>query len=63
MYKKPLMPLKLIAPTGLLLLSASFFIKHFIAIADFADGLLKGIGIGMILFSLINQWHMKNTGE
>ncbi len=46
-------------PVGLLLLAASFILKHFFILPDFVDGFLKGIGIGIIFISLIKQWYMK----
>ena len=61
MYNKPLLPIKLMAPIGLFLLSAGILIKHFAAVPDFIDGFLKGIGIGMIFFSLVYQWYAKRN--
>lgn len=40
---------------GLLVMSLSFVLSHFITINDFLDGLIKGIGIGLIIYSLIIQ--------
>ncbi|WP_281323041.1 hypothetical protein [Flavobacterium aestivum] len=38
---------------GALLLSATFVLRHYFAINDFSDGILKGIGIGLMIYSLI----------
>ncbi|MDP9079421.1 MAG: hypothetical protein M3O71_18470 [Bacteroidota bacterium] len=56
---KSIIPLKFMLPVGLLLLAASFILKHFFILPDFVDGFLKGIGIGIIFISLIKQWYMK----
>jgi len=40
---------------GLLVMSLSFVLSHFITVNDFFDGLFKGIGIGLIIYSLIIQ--------
>jgi|GEM_PF-6056601 len=47
-------PVKLAAIIGLILLPASFVIKHYWhAEPDGADGLIKGAAIGLLLISLI----------
>jgi hypothetical protein len=50
---KPVIPLRFLLPIGLFLLSASFMVKHFVTLPDFANGLLIGVGIGIIFLSLI----------
>ncbi|SHN11620.1 hypothetical protein [Mucilaginibacter sp. OK098] len=60
---KPLIPVKFIIPLGLLLLSASFILKQFFVLPDFADGFLKGAGIGIILIAFIKQWYVKQSNS
>ena len=60
---KPIIPVRFLLPIGLLLLSASFILKHFFVLPDFADGFLKGIGIGIIFISLIRQWYLKQSNS
>jgi hypothetical protein len=43
---------KILLPIGLLLISLTFVVDHFIKLGDFTDGVLKGLGIGIILVSL-----------
>jgi hypothetical protein len=50
---KPVIPLRFLLPIGLLLISASFIINHFVVIHDFAHGLLMGVGIGITFLSLV----------
>ncbi|NCD69378.1 hypothetical protein [Mucilaginibacter agri] len=58
---KPLLPVRFLIPIGLLIISASFVVKHFAAVPDFADGFLKGIGIGILVLSLIFLSRSKQT--
>ncbi|WP_428328976.1 hypothetical protein [Mucilaginibacter sp.] len=58
---KPIIPVKYLLALGLLLLSASFILKHYFALPDFADGFLKGTGIGIIMLVLIRQWYLKRS--
>ena len=58
---RPLFPVKYMLPAGLLLISASFILSHFVAMPDFVDGMLKGAGIGIIFLSLINGKAIKKT--
>jgi len=58
---KPIIPFRFLLPIGLLLLTASFFFKQFLVLPDFADGFLKGLGIGLIFISLIRQWYIKRS--
>jgi len=50
---KPVIPIRYLLPVGLLMLSASFIIKHIFTLPDFADGFIKGAGIGVIFLSLV----------
>jgi hypothetical protein len=43
----------LLLPIGLLLMSSTFVIQHFSKVSDFTDGLLKGVGIGLMLLALL----------
>lgn len=52
-------PARLMAAMGLIIISASFFVRHYTQMPDFADGLMKGIGIGMIVVALIKQTRLK----
>lgn len=38
---------------GALLMSMTLILKHYFTINDFLDGLLKGVGIGLMIYSLI----------
>jgi hypothetical protein len=38
---------------GILLMSMSFIISHYIALPDFTDGLIKGVAIGLMIVSLV----------
>lgn len=60
---KAIIPLKFMLPFGLFLLAGSFILKHFFALPDFADGFLKGAGIGIIFLSLIKQWYIKRENS
>lgn len=60
---KPIIAVKFIIPIGLLLLSTSFIIEHFFIVPDFFDGILKGVGIGIILLALIKQGSVKRSGS
>lgn len=40
-------------PIGLLVMSAPFVINRFTEISDFDDGILRGIGVGLILLALL----------
>jgi len=50
-------------PAGLLLISASLILRHFVTMPDFADGIFKGVGIGFIFLSLIKSKTIKRAGE
>jgi hypothetical protein len=43
----------IILAIGVFLLSATFVLRHYFTINDFSDGILKGIGIGLMIYSLI----------
>jgi hypothetical protein len=58
---RPVIPIRFLLPIGLLLLPASFIIKRLFNIPDFADGLLYGIGFGIIILSLIRKSKSKQT--
>lgn len=60
---KPLTRVKYMLSTGLLLISASFIFSRFFAMPDFADGLLKGVGIGLIFLSMIRSRDIKSAGR
>ena len=60
---KPLIPLKFMLPSGLFIIAISFILTHFLNIPDWANGFLKGMGIGIIGISLIKQWYVKRTQE
>ena len=59
--RKPLLPLRLVLPIGIMLFSGSFVLKYFGLITDFVNGLMLGLGIGMIAGSLIKKWHLKRS--
>ena len=40
---------------GLFIISGSTIVSHYLHISDFADGFLKGIGLGLILVSLFSK--------
>lgn len=46
---------KFFLPIGLLCLSISFVVKHFLNVPDVFDGFCKGIGIGLILLALFSK--------
>jgi len=52
MNKQKSNPAFLFLAIGLLFTSATFFLQRLINVTDFADGALKGIGIGLILLAL-----------
>jgi hypothetical protein len=58
---KPLLPLRLVLLIGLLLFFGSFVLKHFGLIPDFVDGLMLGLGVGMIAGLLIKKWYVKKA--
>lgn len=37
--------------TGLLIMSASFILRHYVELTDATDGYIKGVGLGFILLS------------
>ena len=45
----------LLLPVGMLFMSATLIISHFIKLTDFAQGCLNGVGLGIMLLSLILQ--------
>lgn len=56
MERKPLMPLKMMLPIGLLLIAGTSIINRFVVVLpDFATGSLMGIGIGLMIVSIIKQ--------
>lgn len=59
---RPLFPVKYMLPVGLLLISASFILSHFVAMPDFWDGMLKGVGIGIVFLSLTKGRAVKKAG-
>jgi hypothetical protein len=42
---------RILFATGLFCMSASFIVSHVLHLNDFFDGLLKGVGLGLMLFS------------
>jgi hypothetical protein len=38
---------------GVLLMSLSFILKHYIALTDLIDGLIKGVALGLMIVSLV----------
>jgi len=52
---------RLLLPIGLLLISASFIIKHFMDVPDFIDGFLKGVGIGLLILALRASQKMRKA--
>ncbi len=48
---------------GLLLISASLILSHFVTMPDFVDGALKGVGIGIIFLSLIKSKTIKRAEQ
>ena len=57
------LPLKyrLMLPLGLLLISASMIVAHFFKIEDSYRGGIIGIGIGLIIISMIKQRRLKHN--
>lgn len=43
----------LLLTIGALLMSMTLILKQYFAINDFWDGILKGVGIGLMLYSII----------
>jgi len=43
----------LLLPLGLLLMSCTYILSHFIVVPDALDGFLKGVGIGLMILSLV----------
>ena len=60
---KPLFPVKYMLPVGLLVISASLILSHFVKMPDFVDGALKGVGIGVIFLSLIKSKALKKAEQ
>ena len=56
---KPVLPLRFLLPIGLLILSAGLMLRHFATLPDFANGLLMGVGIGILVLSLIYKGKVK----
>jgi hypothetical protein len=54
--------ISILLPIGLLLVSGVSFITHLakLEVPDFADGFIKGIGIGLMILALVMQ---KFTGS
>jgi hypothetical protein len=50
---KPVLPLRFLLPAGLFILSAGLMLRHFASLPDFANGILMGVGIGILVLSLI----------
>lgn len=44
---------------GTLFMSSTLVIRHYVHVTDFIDGILKGIGIGLMILALINQKKIK----
>lgn len=55
--------LRLMLPLGLLLISASMVVSHFFNINDSLRGFMVGVGIGLMITSLIKQRKMKRLAE
>jgi hypothetical protein len=54
--------LRQLSALGLFILAASFFVKHIVpSLPDFAYGLMKGAGIGLIGLSVIKQLQLKRN--
>jgi hypothetical protein len=54
--------LRQLSALGLFILAASFFVKHIApSLPDFADGLMKGAGIGLVGLSVIKQLQLKRN--
>ncbi|ASU33513.1 hypothetical protein MuYL_1615 [Mucilaginibacter xinganensis] len=60
---KPVIAYKYIVAIGLLLLSASLVLKHYFVLPDFADGFLKGTGIGVLLLALVKKQRVKQSNN
>lgn len=45
----------MLIPLGLLIIAGSSIISHYFPLNDFINGSCKGIGIGIMLFALIDR--------
>ncbi len=45
---------------GTLFMSATLVVRHYTPVTDFIDGILKGIGVGLMILALIKQKKMKS---
>jgi hypothetical protein len=62
MEDRKIMPVKLFAPVGLLLICGSNLVNRFITpMPDFVMGSLMGIGIGLMIMSIIKFKRSKAT--
>ncbi|MDT3401386.1 hypothetical protein [Mucilaginibacter terrae] len=55
------LPIRLLMPAGLFIISASFIVGHYTALPDFANGLLLGVGIGLIFLSVMGNFRGKQV--
>ena len=45
---------------GALLMSLTLILKHYIAVTDIIDGFLKGVGLGLMILSLVLRFKKNN---
>ncbi|MEQ8424145.1 MAG: hypothetical protein RIA63_05505 [Cyclobacteriaceae bacterium] len=48
---------------GILTSNVTFFIRHFLDVNDFVDGVLKGIGIGLMILVLVRVSRQKKLEQ
>jgi hypothetical protein len=60
---KPILPLRFLFPVGLLILAASFVLKHFVPVSDVADGFMKGLSISILIMSIASYAHRKSAPQ
>jgi hypothetical protein len=53
MNNLPPLRMRLLIPTGLLLIAFPFLINYYISIPDFFRGLAMGLGIGLLIIGVI----------
>ena len=57
----PILTYRLLVPLGLLFIVAGLLVNHFTKMPDFYQGGLMGVGIGVMIVSLIKQLPFKRS--